>query len=411
MNSENQKLYRERELRYVNTVRLQKADRVPTSFALNFFPARYTGIQKKDAFYNFPKWKDAFLQATLYVQPDRCGYHPVQPGLTMELMQIKTAVWPGHGVEPNGPYQFVEGEYMMADEYDLFLKDPADFIIRYVDPRCFGLLEPLTKLPTLATLPSMVPYSVVADEAFVNMLEKLVQASREASAWQKDSKQIFDEMNALGFPGKLPFSVGGVPFDQISDFLRGMRGTMLDMYRCPDKLLAACDIIMEQVLQRVADSPRSEEYSQCFIALHRGADGFMSLKQFEKFYWPYLKKMVEALVAVGQVPDIFFEGDYTQRLDYLQELPHGKVLARFDRSDMSQVAKKLGGKICISGGMPSSLLQTGTQEEVKKYAAWLIDTCARDGGYIMAPSSSLDEVNPENLRALASFTAEYGRFK
>ena len=112
-------------------------------------------------------------------------------------------------------------------------------------------------------------------------------------------------MNELGFPGKLPFSIGGVPFDQISDFLRGMRGAMLDMYRCPDKLLAACEKLMGQALQRIVDSPRPKEYAQTFIALHRGADGFMSLKQFNKFYWPFLKKMVEALVAIGQTRHLF----------------------------------------------------------------------------------------------------------
>ena len=26
--------------------------------------------------------------------------------------------------------------------------------------------------------------------------------------------------------------MAGAPFDSVSDFLRGMRGTMLDMYRC-----------------------------------------------------------------------------------------------------------------------------------------------------------------------------------
>lgn len=411
MNTETQKLYMEREQRYTNTVRLQKADRVPTSFALSYFPAHFAGINISDAFYDFPKWKEAFLRATLYVQPDRSSYYPNQSGTVMELMQIKTAAWPGHGVEANRPYQFVEGEYMRAEDYDRFLKDQSDFNIRFIYPRCFGLLEPLTALPPLTTMPSMFPYSAIADEAFADMLEKLVRASREAAAWRKKCQELFDEMNGLGFPGKYPITVGGVPFDQIGDYLRGMRGVMLDIYRCPDKLLAACEKIMDQILQRIDVSPRAEGYSQTFIALHRGADGFMSLKQFEKFYWPHLKKMVEALVDAGQTPDVFFEGDYTQRLDYLQELPHGKVIARFDRSDMTQVARKLGGKICISGGMPSSLLQTGTKEEVKKKAAWLIDTCGKDGGYVMASGSSLDEVDPENLRTLAAFTAEYGRYK
>jgi uroporphyrinogen-III decarboxylase len=258
---------------------------------------------------------------------------------------------------------------------------------------------------------NMVPFNVLADDEFANMLEKLVAASREAVAWTKQFQALFAELNELGFPGKSSMVGGGVPFDMISDFLRGMRGAMLDMYRSPDKLQAACEKILAQTLRRVAAGPRATEYSQAFIALHRGADGFMSLKQFEKFYWPYLKKIVEALVEAGHTPDIFFEGDYTQRLEYLQELPRGKIIARFDRSDMKKVAKLLGGKVCISGGMPSSLLQTGTKAEVKKYAAWLIDTCGKDGGYVMSPGSSLDEVNPENLKALVDFTAEYGKFK
>jgi hypothetical protein len=406
-----QKLYTEREKRYVNTVQLKKADRVPTSLVLSYFPARFAGVEFKDAFYDFPKWKAAFIKATLYLQPDRCGYFPNQSGKVMETLQSKTSVWPGHGVGVNRPHQFVEGEYMKAEEYDAFLSDQSDFNVRFLAPRSQGLLTPLAKLPPLDSMMNMVPFNVLADDEFADMLEKLVAASREAVAWTKQFQALFDELNELGFPGKSSMVGGGVPFDMISDFLRGMRGAMLDMYRSPDKLQAACEKILAQTLRRIAAGPRATEYSQAFIALHRGADGFMSLKQFEKFYWPYLKKLVEALVEAGHTPDIFFEGDYTQRLEYLQELPKGKIIARFDRSDMQKVAKLLGGKVCISGGMPSSLLQTGTKAEVKKYAAWLIDTCGKDGGYVMGPGSLLDEVNPENLKALVDFTAEYGKFK
>ena len=236
------------------------------------------------------------------------------------------------------------------------------------------------------------------------------KASREAVAWNKQFQSLFDELNELGFPGRGSMVGGGVPFDMISDFLRGMRGAMLDMYRCPDKLLAVCDKLMSQTLRMIAAFPRPEGYAQAFVALHRGADGFMSLKQFEKFYWPYLKQLIEALVAAGYTPEIFFEGDYTQRLEYLTDLPSGKVIARFDRSDMAKVARILGGKICISGGMPSSLLQTGTKEEVKQRIRWLIDTCGKDGAFIMSPGSALDEVSPENLKTLVEFTSEYGKY-
>ena len=67
----------------------------------------------------------------------------------------------------------------------------------------------------------------------------------------------------------------------------------------------------------------------CFTALHRGADGFMSLKQFEKFYWPGLKTVLLGLIDKGLIPLVFWEGTWDQRLEYLRELPKGKVLGWF----------------------------------------------------------------------------------
>lgn len=134
----------------------------------------------------------------------------------------------------------------------------------------------------------------------------------------------------------------------------------------------------------------------------------MSNKQFEIFYWPTLKKSIEALVDKGYTPNIFFEGEYTSRLEYLLELPKGKVIGLFDRSDMARVKEVLGNHICIAGNVPPSLLQAGTVQEVKDYCKWLIDVVGKDGGYIMAPGCSVDEVEPENLKAMVDFTKEYG---
>ncbi|HSW57039.1 MAG TPA: uroporphyrinogen decarboxylase family protein [Dehalococcoidales bacterium] len=411
MDKATRKIYQERDTRYVNTVFLKPADRVPTSLPLSYLPARYCGIKFSDSFYDFPRWKEAFLKTAIFLSPDRVGYFPNQSGHVMEGMGVKTTVWPGHGVDENRPHQFVEGEYMQAAEYDQFLADQSDFNVRFLAPRFNGLLAPLSKLPPLDSMMNMVPYATLSDPEFASMLRKLLKISKEAVKWQKNVQDLFDSLNEAGFPGKSSLIGGGVPFDMISDFLRGMRGAMLDMYRCPDKLMAACEKMSKQTLKRIAGAPKATDYSQAFIALHRGADGFMSIKQFEKFYWPHLKKLVEALVDGGHTPDIFFEGDYTQRLEFLLELPRGKVIARFDRTDMAKAGKILGGKICISGGMPSTLLQTGTRAEVEKYAMKLIDNCARDGGYIMSPGSSLDEVNPQNLKALVDFTAVYGKYK
>lgn len=41
---------------------------------------------------------------------------------------------------------------MKEDEYDLFLSDPSDFIVRVWLPRVFGIMQPLTKMPPLMNI-------------------------------------------------------------------------------------------------------------------------------------------------------------------------------------------------------------------------------------------------------------------
>jgi hypothetical protein len=410
MDTFTEKLYREREKRYIDTVELRVPDRVPTSVHLSYLPARFAGITYKDSYYDFPKWKEAYLKTARYFQPDRCEFFPNQSGRVLELLDQKNTVWPGHGVGENSSHQFVEGEYMKAEEYDHFLNDQSDFNIRCLLPRIYGLLGPLAKLPPLHSMHMMLPLHLLAGADFSHMLQSLADIANEAVQWNGQVREMFAALNENGFPCRMGLAAGAVPYDIISDLMRGMRGSMLDMYRCPDKLLAAIEKLSDQTMQAISAGPKPEGFTTSFIALHRGADGFMSLEQFEKFYWPYLKKLVHALVDAGYTPEIFFEGDYTLRLEYLLELPKGKAIARMDRTDMALAKKVLGGHLCLSGNVPSSLLQTGTVDDVKGYCKWLIDVAGKDGGLIVGPRSVVDEVKPENLKAMIDFTREYGRY-
>jgi uroporphyrinogen-III decarboxylase len=222
--------------------------------------------------------------------------------------------------------------------------------------------------------------------------------------------EAFDEeLQNLGFP---PF-VGGLvlaPFDTISDHLRGMKGSMLDMYRQPDKLLETVDLILKKMVERIMPAAPGA-VNTVAIPLHRGSEGFMSIKQFETFYWPTLKGLILALIQKGQTPLVFFEGDYTSRLEYLLELPKGRVFGHFDTTDMFKAKEVLNKHMCICGNVPCSLLQTGTPEDVKAYAKKLIDVCGKEGGFIMSTRSPVDDVEPEPLKALIDFTIEYGVYR
>ena len=75
---------------------------------------------------------------------------------------------------------------------------------------------------------------------------------------------------------------------------------------------------------------------------------------------------------------------------------------------MRRAKEVLGGKACIAGNVPISLLTVGTPDDVRAYCKDLIDNVAADGGFIMGPSGQTEDVKVENVKAMVDFTKEYG---
>ncbi|UCG67350.1 MAG: hypothetical protein JSW12_10360 [Deltaproteobacteria bacterium] len=410
-----EELYQEREKRVTDTIHHKIPDRVPVMLELNYFPAKYAGITCEAAFYDYDKWLSATCKTALDFEPDLAWLSvPFFPGNFYKILDVKQIKLPGQGVSPHHTLRFIEGEFMKADEYDAFLDDRTDFMLRRYLPRIFGALEPFSQLPSFWTMTSSYKDVSFLAEALVSpeicaALETLLEAGREMAGWRAKMEAFSKEVEKLGFPlyGTV---LARQPFDLLSYHMRGMHGICLDMFRQPDKLIETCDRLLPLQIQRAITTAKNSGRKRICGALHRGADGFMSAKQFETFYWPYVKKMVQALVDEELTPCLFLEGDYTSRLEYFLELPKGKVMGRFDASDIKRAKEVLYGHMCIMGDVPSSLLQLGTPQEVEDYCKMLIDVVGKDGGFIMAPRSSIDEVKPDNLKRMVDFTKEYGRY-
>jgi len=148
-----------------------------------------------------------------------------------------------------------------------------------------------------------------------------------------------------------------------------------------------------------------------FIPLHKGADGFLSDKQFKTFYWPYFKKLLTGLINEGCVPFPWAEGGYNTRLETIRDIPQGKTVWGFDTTDMARVKKIMGNVACIGGNLPLSILSVGTKQQIKDEVKKLIKTCGKDGSYIMINGAVIDDVNPENVRTMIQATKEYGIYK
>jgi len=338
----------------------------------------------------------------------------VLPGRIYDLIDYRLYIWPGHGLSDDAlAFQFVEGEYMKADEYDTLLRDPSDFWLRVYLPRIFGIFESFKELmpyTSIIELPAsyFVPYSRPEVQT---TLQTLIDVGKEISKYLEVIAECNNEAIRAGVPAPASGGMGKAPFDIIGDTLRGTQGIMLDMYRQPDKLHEAMDKIADITIANAVSLANETGGITVGFPLHKGADGFMSQEQFETFYWPSLRKVMQALIDEGIMPSMFAEGSYMERLEAINEFPRGTVIWRFDQTDMAQAKKVLGDKCCISGNVPSSLISTGTPEEVKEYCRKLIEDCAEGGGYILSTGSSVDVAPPENIRVMMDAAKEYGVYK
>jgi uroporphyrinogen-III decarboxylase len=408
-------LRREREQRIMDAIRLKKTDRVPVSCEIGFFAAKYAGIPCSAAYYDCDAWLAAYRKTLRDFQPDMAFTRAFTPGKALEYLDPKNQKWPGHGVDPNHGMQAIEIESLQDDEYDYFMNNPADFMIRRHLPRLNGNLEGLAMLPEFSATNWIEPWAaqnlalVFSEPRMEAAIDSLQKAGREMRKWMHKAAEFEDLLLEFGMP-QLYVGAAMPPFDVISHSIRGMRGTMLDMYRRPEKILEMCEFLLEKTLEKPMPKPNENGHMRMFMTNTRGSDDFMSTKQFDKFYWPTFKKLVLTLVERGATPCIFFEGTFTSRLEYLLDFPKGSILVRLDRTDIFKAKEILKDHLCIEGNIPSALLQIGSVQEVKDYCKKLIDVVGKGGGYILGPRSSTDEVKPENLKAMIEFTKEYGRY-
>ncbi len=412
MTDKNEILYNERKKRISDAIELKVPDRVPIASSFAFFPARYCGRTMKEMMYDPEVLWEAELKATLDFEPDltRNPFPGTLMGPLLDVLDYRQMQWPGGQLGPDVPFQFVEGEYMKADEYDHWFSDPMDFMVRKFWPRISGSLKGLEKLPPFTNFANFLglgSFGLIGLPEVQEALEALKKAGQKAAIVRDYSRRFSEKLKEEGFPAQ-----GGgqasAPFDVLGDYLRGTKGIMLDMYRRPDTVLKACEKLLPLEIELAVTSARNSGGFLVFIPLHKGLDGFMSPDQFKKFYWPTLRELMLAIIREGLIPMPFWEGNCASRLDLIKDIPEGKAIYRFEATDMKRAKDALGDRICIRGNVPVSILATGTPDDVRAYCKSLIDYAGKGGGFIMDSAAGFSDARPENVKAMFEFTKEYG---
>jgi hypothetical protein len=406
-----EQLYEEREKRVREAIELREPDRVPLWLIAESNPR--LGLTPSSAYYKPAAWKSALITEILNFEPDLYLAIFGSCGRSWEALGVNNRLWPGGPLPPEYEYQFIERENMRADEYDLFLSDPSDFIIRRYLPRVYNALTPLAKLPPISQMYNSFEYitALFTGPEFEQMARALKKAGREREKYRTAMGDAQEELASLGFPDMgQGGGIGVVPFDTISSFFRGMKGSMLDMYRRPDKLLQACDAVLKRQISAgvPADPHKRGNPKRTGIPLWRGDSNFMSDEQFEKFYWPGFKKVLQATIELGYVPIPLFEARFGKRLEHLLELPKGKIAAVVENVDIIRAREILGGHTCIIGKPPVSLHYASIQE-TKDYYRDLFDKCGKGGGLILRMVLP-QKASIKDLQAMVESIKDYCRY-
>jgi hypothetical protein len=395
MPEDKEKLYQERLKRYTTAMKNGKPDRVPLRIFAAEFANKVYGITNQEALFDYEKAFAAVRKCALDFQWDSVMTNMVAvwAGLVNQL-GLDYYRFPGVQLPVDMGHQYVEppdeeGAYMHADEYDLLIESPTEYLANVWIPRVAGPISGLGEPSTY--------------ESNMTWLKAGIGMVMYDSAWGRANHLLRVEC------GCVP-AIAGIlkaPFDILADKLRGFRQVCMDVYRQPNKVEKACEALMPHLIQNAMFTADPEKNLPVTVWLHRGT--YFSDPMYERFFWPTFREIIEELWRNGLQTLWYGEGNWSRWLKHTAQLPEKSIIYHVDQEDIFEAHRALGEKFCISGGIPNDLLAFGTPDEVQDYCRKVIDGVAEEGGYIMDGSAIIQsDAKAENMKAMTDVTLEYG---
>lgn len=409
MSDSREEIYARRKERLDRASILKEPDRVPVLGSFGYFSASYSGLTHHEFLFDYEKASKAVIKTAVDFGYDTAGgisrlgalpftlaflkdYDDLFPGWVNgpihDILGVRYARFPGRELSEETPFQFIGEEYMKADEYDDLIEDPLRFLAEKILPRSCRSLE-----------------NPGSAKAMTSLFRWGIESWRSSEV----STSLKDELRRLGFPA---FSEGFsyAPLDFIGDYLRDIKNVILDTFRVPDKVKQACDAVAALIRERDRISAQSApEGARFFIPLH--LNEYFSPRQYNEFYWPTLKQVALHLIDLKLTPLIFYEGYHDAHLETILELPRGKTISRFEKTDLRKAKEVIGDHSCIIGGPPSSLFIGGTPAKVEEYVKDLLEDVKPGGGFMLSPAVSIPSAaKPENVKTLVEAVKKYGAY-
>lgn len=363
---------------------LGKPDRVPVVPIIDFFASRYGGITQQEMFFDLGK-ADMALGKTIEDLGHIDGQHLTYSGMgRILLIYFPTPpVLPGvDGQGPDAQFQFVESDLMEPEEYrGLVDRGPRRWIIDKLRINHPWMSNPLLLARDLAT--------IVRDN---------LRMRRSAGNWRKS-----------GLDTLVAYNIAFTPMEYLSLMLRSFDDFILDLFRHPDDVKAACGALLEPLCQMGMLLVKLSGVKRVFLGGARTSASFLSPKLFEQFALPEWERTIHYFLKRGVTPVLHFDSEWTPFFDYFRELPRGKCVLNLDgSSDIFKAKELLGDRMCIMGDVPATMLRLGEPEEVDDYCRRLIMELGADGGFILSSGCTVPiDAKPENVKAMLRSVGRY----
>jgi len=356
-------LYEERLNRIKTAVALGKPDRVPVVPLGDSFCARHLGVKLSD-FCTKPTLSNEVILKSFTSLGEVDGLQHVSFYVhnlsTIWFSRIKI---PGRDLPENELWQMQEIELMSVEDYDVIIRDGLNkFTEKFFSEKLDNLGAKI--------------------QDFVNTLPEAIRATEEL--------------------GIVPFSpaIATIPYEMFCGG-RSMPEFLKDLFRIPDKVQAAMDAAMPDIIENTRQLCRAVKPIAIWVGGWRAASEFVSPRLWKRFVLPYYKELVQAVVDEGVIPVLHFDSNWTRDLDYLKELPKGKCVFSPDgATDIFKAKEVLGDHMCIMGDVPPAMLSLGTPEEVHNYCRKLIENIG-PAGFILSQGCDIPpNAKPENVKAM-----------
>ena len=253
---------------------------------------------------------------------------------------------------------------------------------------------------------------LITSEAQLDALRYLLIPPQEDDilAFQKEfsAAKAFADQNEVMLAGGW-----GVGMD-MANWLCGMQNLMILMIESPDFVAQILELIHQWNMQRMRVILESGVDLFIRRAWYEGCD-FVLPRFFKKEVLPRLKAEVDLAHEYGSKFGYICSSGTKPMLDFYPEAGF-EVLIGIDpiqgtHTDMPLMKQKLGGQICLWGGVSAAVtVERGTQDEIRTAVRLAIETLGPQG-LILSPVDNITVDDPQTWNNISIFIDEWQKYR